>query len=96
MNIEFSEDFVIEAIKNYLNSMGHIGRVERFERNLTEYPVKGIMINDNLNTSVIQLTDEVKDNDDLYYDGVLIIPYRFWLMASDSTKHFQEFFNEKT
>lgn len=84
MTVDFSEDFVVQSIRNYLNSIGHTGRIERFERNLKEYPVKGLMINDKLFTSAIQLTDEVKDNDNLYYDGVLIVPYRFWLMESDN------------
>ena len=84
MKIEFAEVFIESAIKNYLKSIDHKGRLEQFEKDIIDNPVKTLQINGTFFTSAIQLQDAIKDAEDVYYDGVLIIPYRYWLMKSNN------------
>ena len=84
MKIELNEEFIENAIKNYLKSIDHKGRLAQFEKDILENPVKTLHINGTFFTSAIQLQDSVKDSEDVYYDGILVVPYRYWLMKPNN------------
>lgn len=84
MKIELNEEFIESGIKNYLKSIDHKGRLAQFEKDILDCPVKTLQVNGTFFTSVIQLQDAVKDGQDVYYDGVFIVPYRYWLMKSNN------------
>ena len=97
MNIELNEELIIECIKNYYRSVRQEGRVESFEKDLKNH-AKNILLPDYpLSISTIQITNGTIDCEgDKYYDGVIMIPYRFWLIDSSSrlTKSESDSFSE--
>lgn len=84
MKIELNEEFIESAIKNYLKSIDHKGRLAQFEKDIKDNPIKTLQINGTFFTSAIQLQDSVMDSEDVYYDGILVVPYRYWLMKPDN------------
>ena len=85
MNIELNEELIIECIKNYFRSIGQNGRIKSFSKDLKNHAKNFLLPDYPLSISTIQITNGAKDCEgDKYYDGVIMIPYRFWLINSSS------------
>lgn len=85
MKLDINEELVIECIKNYYRNVDQKGRIESFENDLKNYVGNVLVADFPLSASVIQIVNGEHDNiGDKYYDGILAIPYRFWLVNSPS------------
>lgn len=84
MELQLSENCIIDAIKSYFKEKKQTEMLDEFYELLKGHPIKCLSVNPWTDLTVLHLTTETDYKGDIAYRGFITFPYYLWLKKSDN------------